>query len=358
MQNLKENRYLPLQWLEEALSGLGFLPQLESLGVSEESRPIHVLTLGSGPKKVLIWSQMHGNETTTTKALVDFLSDHSQGKHKALLEGLTLRIIPMLNPDGAERYTRVNANKVDLNRDAIDQTQRESKLLVEEFHRFKPDLCLNLHGQRTIFSAGDPKLPASLSFLSPSYNKERSINAVRARAMRIIAEIASAFPERKEWGIGRYDDGFNINCMGDYFTHHGVPTILFEAGHYPKDYFRDKTRDLVYKAFITALNSFLTDSYSRFSTEKYFHIPENKQTLRDIQISNVTNVNNENSSYFYQYKEVLKNQSIRFIPEQVEFSEDLVGLRQIDFDTVEQNITNSDSFDNNLEKWVKMFASI
>ena len=67
-----------------------------------------------------MWSQMHGNESTTTKALFDvfntLISNNPIIKH--ILNACTLYIIPILNPDGAEAYTRVNANAVDLNRDA------------------------------------------------------------------------------------------------------------------------------------------------------------------------------------------------------------------------------------------------
>ncbi len=41
------------------------------VGYSVENKPIYSLTFGNGPKKVLMWSQMHGNESTTTKALFD-----------------------------------------------------------------------------------------------------------------------------------------------------------------------------------------------------------------------------------------------------------------------------------------------
>ena len=40
--------------------------------------------------------------------------------------------------------------------------------------------------------------------------------------------------------VGIYDDSFNINCVGDSFQSKGVPTILFEAGHYKNDYSREK----------------------------------------------------------------------------------------------------------------------
>ena len=49
----------------------------------------------------------------------------------------------MLNPDGADAYTRVNANLVDLNRDAQNLSQPESKILRNAFNKIKPDFILH-----------------------------------------------------------------------------------------------------------------------------------------------------------------------------------------------------------------------
>ena len=44
------------------------------IGLSEEKRPIMQLKIGNGAKKILFWSQMHGNESTGTKGLFDFFN--------------------------------------------------------------------------------------------------------------------------------------------------------------------------------------------------------------------------------------------------------------------------------------------
>ena len=93
------------------------------LGTSVEGRAIHHLTVGRGAKAVLLWSQMHGDEPTATSALFDlcqWLVTHRQEPVVArLLDSLTLHIVPMLNPDGAERFQRRNAQGIDINRDAL-----------------------------------------------------------------------------------------------------------------------------------------------------------------------------------------------------------------------------------------------
>ncbi len=165
-----------------------------------------------------MWSQMHGNESTTTKAIVDFLhflnSDSKEAK--SILECFTLFIIPILNPDGAEAYTRVNANQVDLNRDSVDLSQPESQLLRRCFDEFKPDFAFNMHDQRTLFAAGNKNIPATISFLAPYYNKETEINEVRITAMQVICEMNVEVSKYIPNQIGRFDDAFNLNCIESY----------------------------------------------------------------------------------------------------------------------------------------------
>jgi hypothetical protein len=187
---------------------------------------------------------MHGNESTTTKALFDFFNViHSNDKlGEKLLQEFTFCFLPMVNPDGAELYTRENANKVDLNRDSVDLSQPESQLLRKTFDDFKPDFCYNLHDQRTIFGAGDDGKVATVSFLAPSYNENRDINEVRTKAMNVIVAMNDELQKHIPNQVGRFDDGFNRNCIGDMFTFLNVPTILFEAGHFQDDYDREYTK--------------------------------------------------------------------------------------------------------------------
>ena len=195
-----------------------------------------------------MWSQMHGNESTTTKALFDlflFLNGDSNEANQ-IRKDFTLLIIPILNPDGAEAYTRVNANEIDLNRDSVDLSQPESKLLRKTFEEFEPDFCYNLHDQRTIFAAGDKNYPATISFLAPSYNNEKEYNKNRLKAVNVIAEMNEELQKYIPNQVGRFDDSFNINCIGDMFQSLGVPTILFEAGHYQDDYEREETRKFIF----------------------------------------------------------------------------------------------------------------
>src|SRR5262245_22267107 len=94
-----------------------YLDDLRKLGVSVEevgrsnaNREIYQVEWGRGPLKVFMWSQMHGDEPTATSALVDmfaYLQKHAKTSEvKKISETMTIRAVPMLNPDGAEMFQR------------------------------------------------------------------------------------------------------------------------------------------------------------------------------------------------------------------------------------------------------------
>lgn len=282
-----QGRYLPPELLGELLAQYTPPGTLSVIGHSAQRRPIFQVRLGSGPIKILMWSQMHGNESTTTKALLDLLSYLQKApRANSLLSAIELCLIPMLNPDGALAYTRVNANGVDLNRDAACRNEPESRVLRQVFEGFAPHFCFNLHDQRSIYGVGDSGVSATLSFLAPSADPERTITPARRQAMKLIAGLASALSTQLPGGIGRYDDSFNANCVGDQFQMAGVPTLLFEAGHYPNDYERETTRRLVFLALWEALQLIIADSFSTNPVEAYQAIPENRKNFVDILIKN------------------------------------------------------------------------
>jgi hypothetical protein len=288
-----------------------------TLGYSVERKPIYGLRIGEGPKKILLWSQMHGNESTTTKALCDcfnlFLKDNNVAT--TISNNCTLMVIPILNPDGARRYTRLNANGIDLNRDAQNLSQPESKVLRSTFDAFKPDYCFNLHGQRTIFGAGTEGHVATLSFLAPASDVKRSITPERQVAMALISDVNNQMQTEIPRCIGRYDDEFNLNCVGDTFQGLGVPTVLYEAGHFTNDYEREEVRRLLFLSICQGLFS-IAKGFSKASYKGYQEIPENVKNFRDIVIRNAkSTIKDETlSDIVIQYREDLKNGVIQFTP--------------------------------------------
>lgn len=351
---LFSKRYLSLEKIEQVLKQLPSSFLLKTEGYSRDHRAIHSVSFGEGKTKILMWSQMHGNEATTTKAVFDLFKTFELIGEKSFLKEIslncTIKIIPVLNPDGAQAYTRQNANKVDLNRDAKDLSQPESKLLSAVFDDFNPDFCFNLHDQRSIYSAGNFNRSAVVSFLSPSFNQEKSINTTREISMKLIAQMNTGLQEYIPEQVGRYDDGFNPNCVGDKFQSLGVPTILFEAGHFPGDYQREKTRKLIYIALMKSLISISKGAYNLIDPQEYHDIPENKKLFLDIIIRNIS-LNDEILDVGIQYEERLDDQEIKFIPILTEIGNlsHLYGHREIEGKNQLLAINEKDCIEKNVE---------
>jgi hypothetical protein len=328
-----DNRYLSAEKLVAYLDELSTPFNKTEIGRSVQNRPINALQLGAGPIRVLMWSQMHGNEATTTRALID-LFDYLQHKGAFLLDALTLYIIPQLNPDGATAYTRHNANGIDLNRDALILSQPESQLFRRIFEAFNPQWCFNLHDQRSIYAAGPNGNPATLSFLAPSADEGRTLTPARKLAMEVIGSIFGALKDDLPQGIARYDDAFNLNCVGDYCTAQSVPTLLFEAGHYPEDYGRETTRKFVFSALCAALHA-IAKPETRPSYETYLKIPENQTEFVDVLIEsvdlNIDGIWYYNQQLAIQYEEKLAEGHIQFLPSLHAFGTNLSARGHLNF---------------------------
>ena len=312
-------RYITSDLIQPLIDQYSKLLDIQQIGMSENDLPIYLIKLGTGSKTLVYWSQMHGNESTTTKAVFDFLKllTHNKADLVAkILEECTIYIIPILNPDGAKAYTRLNYHNIDLNRDAQDLSQKESLVLDKVLRQNKPDFAFNLHGQRTIFSAGLVNKPATVSFLSPAAAQNRNITESRKKAMDVIVYMNKVLQKFIPGQVGRYDDGFNLNCVGDTLSSRNIPVILFEAGHYPKDYEREEARKFIFYSLISSAYYIATEKITGNLYDEYFEIPENEKLFYDIIIRDVI-LDEKNVDIAIQYEEILEENVIKFLPKVV-----------------------------------------
>nr|WP_298655396.1 M14 family zinc carboxypeptidase [uncultured Flavobacterium sp.] len=319
-----KGRYLTLETIQTFCADLSIKFVSEIIGYSVLNLPILAIKFGNGPRKILIWSQMHGNEATSTKGLLDYLNylNTDVNAYTALSNQFTVVVVPLLNPDGAKQYTRENANGVDLNRDAFECTQPESIVLRNLVHQFQPDYCFNLHDQRTLFGLLESKKPATISFLTAAYDESRLFNTTRESAAKVIVAMHQELERYIPGQVGRFDDSFNINCTGDYFTSTKIPTILFEAGHFQNDYDREEVRKFVFISLKTAFYCIYENVVVDSVIEKYLDIYENNKCFADIIFKNVKIIENNVEkiiNFAVNYKEVLFDNSVIFEARIIEF---------------------------------------
>ena len=290
-KNLKGRRILFID-IAPLLQNLSLKFKKEILGYSENNIPIYKISMGSGKIKILIWSQMHGNESTGTKALFDLFNFFEKAGSElsfiteTILANCTIQFIPLLNPDGAIKFTRENAKNIDLNRDAVEQKAVESRLLRSVLDTFNPKFCFNLHDQRSIFNVEGTKNPATISFLAPSEDIEQTVSEGRKETMSVIVAMNKLLQQVIPNQVGRYTDEFYPTATGDNFQKLGHNTILIEAGHFKDDYQREITRKYNFYALLKGLYFIAAENkYNNY--EPYYNIPNNDDKFLDIIYKNI-----------------------------------------------------------------------
>ncbi len=287
---------LALSWEKEHISNIlpsdvrhadlkKYLSQLSASGVSVTqvgrsyvNREIFQVEWGHGPLKIFLWSQMHGDEPTATSALVDMFDFLQKNREvewvRKLSVAMTIRAVPMLNPDGAEIYQRRNSQGIDINRDALDLKTPEARLLKQLRDAWNPAIGFNLHNQGSLTTVGFNSRQAAISLLVVLGDEAKTITAGDERNQRIAAAIVTALQKFIPGHIARYSDEWTPTAFGDNFSAWGTPTILIETGalHGKDEMFLVK---LNFVAFLTALNSIATGSERSQDPILYVNLPEN-----------------------------------------------------------------------------------
>jgi hypothetical protein len=266
--------------------------QVKQIGASLEKREIWDVSFGSGPFVVLMWSQMHGDEATATSALFDlyeYVRRHrDEPAVKQMLSALTVHTIPMLNPDGAERFQRRNAQGLDINRDALLLQSPEGQLIKKIRDELNPRVGFNLHNQSWNTSAGRPPRPASISLLSVAYDENRNMNDGRRLTKRLAAVVRDAIEPLAGNRIGRYDDSFEVRAFGDNLTKWGTPVLLIETGAWPDANPDPPLVRVNFVALVRALQALADGSVNRANIDRYESLPENESQAFYYLIKNVS----------------------------------------------------------------------
>lgn len=263
----------------------------EVVGSSGEGRSISVYTYGSGPVSVLLWSQMHGDEPTATMALVDLVAFfHTKPDHplsRLIREGLTLLMIPMLNPDGAERFTRRTSQGIDMNRDAMRLATPEARLLKDVRGRFRPHFGFNLHDQDPRYTVGTTGHMTAIALLAPPTDESRGDNDVRRRAKQVAAITAEALQSFIPGKVARWDDTFEPRAFGDNVQRWGTSTILIESGGWPGDRNKMHLRKVNFVALLSAFQAIVKNKIESTNLQAYEGLPFNMRLGCDVLLRNV-----------------------------------------------------------------------
>jgi hypothetical protein len=205
-----------------------------------------------------------------------------------MLGALTVHTVPMLNPDGAERWQRRNVQGLDINRDALLLQSPEGQLLKKLRDELEPRVGFNLHNQSWNTTAGSPPRPASISLLSVAFDDARSMSEGRVLTRKLAAVVRDAIEPFAGDRIGRYDDSFEVRAFGDNLTKWGTPILLIETGPWPDARPDPPLVRTNFVALVGALAALADGSVHRADPARYDTLPENDSRGFYVLIRNVT----------------------------------------------------------------------
>ncbi len=262
--------------------------KVEKAGCSLQERPIYQIRYGHGPTKILLWSQMHGNEATATRAILElfqFLNSPTASKNWA--KQLSIYFLPLLNPDGAAAHIRENAAWIDLNRDALALSAPESLILHKAIHHLQPDFCFNLHDQQIYYGIGNPCKQAAISLLAPLTNPLGTMSPSRQKAAKMVVLMEKWLRSEYHLPVGKWADEYEKRAFGEYCQAVGSSTILVEAGGLPRDWEKVKLTQYYFSLLLFSIQAIIDQDYEKETLVEYEAIPLNRLGVFDLIIRNV-----------------------------------------------------------------------
>jgi hypothetical protein len=264
--------------------------RMSEIGRSIQGRPIRAITFGTGPTTVLLWSQMHGDESTATMALTDLLTWMTQSSplqpelRDRIAKSLTVVMVPMLNPDGAEIFQRENAVGVDVNRDAAKLATPEARALKALRDSIKPQFGFNLHDQGGRILSGRSGRQVGIALLAPAANETADYSGARANARLVASGLVSIVEREIPGRVAKYEDAFNPRAFGDLMQSWGTSTVLIESGALPNDPQKQKLREVNVIAILSALEAIGSERYRSADPRVYDTLPMNERAAVDVMI--------------------------------------------------------------------------
>lgn len=223
-----------LEQLEQRSSTLS----LERIGESLEGRELVAATVGDGDEDVFIVTEQHGNEPHPTNAIMDELRHLSKagGYAARVRETLTVHVVPMLNPDGAMRNQRTNADGVDLNRQhdyapgADANPSPEAQAMIDYVTDIDPLWVADLHIQGGPWP-DEKDNPGDYITMSNFWSSNPNVEpAVVDRGKRLNVAMWDGIEGFANAQLSVYPGGTGANIARNAYGLRGYATVLSEMG--------------------------------------------------------------------------------------------------------------------------------
>lgn len=226
--------------------------RIETIGLSKHGNKILSITVGNGDKTVLVVCRQHGNEPTSTEAMLQYVKEF---RTHNLSNKIRLHVIPVANPDGARTYehlcrhgktnlltsyaARSNRTYVgDINRDHKKRKTAEAQAIFNAIRRTHPKLIIDLHNffpayrYFTLQKTRHNFCPAVSLHRKIKFEIRRVCIALCKVSIAAVGEVGGS--PAKINGLWPGVDGrlttVNENILETYYPlYEGIPALTFEA---------------------------------------------------------------------------------------------------------------------------------
>ncbi|NKB88105.1 MAG: peptidase M14 [Acidobacteria bacterium] len=288
VSGLDERQFQPEHYWELMTPILEAAPdrfKVAEIGRSIEDRPIRRIDFGRGETTALLWSQMHGNESTASRTLMDLIAyfeSHPDDPRVARIEReLHVTFVPVLNPDGAARFVRHNAVGIDVNRDAKQLATPEARALKAVRDELDARWGFNLHDQNVRTRLGSTGRDVRIALLAPPPD-HGATSPANAAARQMCSYLAETLEPIVGDQIARYNESFNPRAFGDLMTRWGTSVVLIESGGELADPHKERLRTANFVAIISALDAIATGRWEHSSPTRYLNLPLNAPWVYDL----------------------------------------------------------------------------
>ena len=202
--------------------------KVTAIGASRHGRPLLLAKLAdpaakpADPVRVLVLCRQHGDEPAGTEALLGLVHRAADGDAalRVKLHSVALYVVPMVNPDGAEQGTRVNAAGADLNRDWGPFTQPETRAVRDAAHLIQPQIVLDAHNWDNSDEYNLDCVEGTRAMLSPMGRLTHSVQLGAVQGLR--AQGYQVHPTA-------FGPDADPRLAHRYFTAQGVLSLLVET---------------------------------------------------------------------------------------------------------------------------------
>lgn len=251
-----------------------------TVGRSAQNRQLRTITIGSGPTKVLVWSRMNGGESAGTIALADIVrwfantrnEDRDIDLRERLLSGLTIVLLPILNPDSVDSVATEGALSAS---EGAPLVESEVRVLTAVRDKLQPHFDIGLVDRGARASAA----AAAITLLAQRGAPAPSNGGADERAQRAAATLAKSFLTELPGRVARYANAGDLPVLSKLITDASVSTVVVASGNLEADPQHQRLRSLHVAALLSVFDAMATGAYTGANAAIYDQLPASSANI-------------------------------------------------------------------------------